>query len=56
MTTEYETYKKEEKQKETKSKESEAKSKLEKENQGKITEITKSVEELKLKPSDIAPQ
>jgi len=56
LTTEYETYKKEEKQKETKSKESEAKSKLEKENQGKITEITKSVEELKLKPSDIAPQ
>ena len=56
LTTEYETYKTQEKQKETKSNESEAKSKLEKENQGKITEITKSVEELKLKPSDIAPQ
>lgn len=56
LTTEYETYKTEEKQNEAKTKESEAKSKLEKENQGKITEITKSVEELKLKPSDIAPQ
>lgn len=56
LTAEYETYKTEEKQKEAKTKESEAKTKIEKENQGKITEITKSVEELKLKPSDIAPQ